>query len=369
MIGLSSSLRTHAKVTTPSVGGWNTNMGIIKDPPKSIHTRRIDKVSDTQQVTKMIADSAESRLCENIKTYARGVDPFGGGYISNRGGGGNYAGLTSDNPPGCSTSNPKLPYRVMREGAFRPPILTQEDLLPLSRMPRKATSAKTNIDFRNFTTRLFDYSKKRREGDRTLLKGSIRPTVSYMIKNPPVINRRVKRVEENPVLRFGYVGTNKSDPRVSGYINNEMRDQRGNCIRETTANIPVNTNISMSLGYQNPTVNDYSALKNATRDNNLSKHSVISAVSGPLKTEFIHKPIVRERNIPTHSITTNMVQGNICPDPYVSGTRTFKLPPKKQLGSFHSVGSIPQTQRPHLTRKLKRKTLIHNKFGNRLNSY
>ena len=48
-----SALTTYAKCTLPSVEGWGTNMNIVRDPPKSIHTRRKDKVGDTSEITIM----------------------------------------------------------------------------------------------------------------------------------------------------------------------------------------------------------------------------------------------------------------------------------------------------------------------------
>ena len=45
--GLSySALQTNRRVTLPSVEMWNTNMNILKDPPKGVYTRRVDKVGD-----------------------------------------------------------------------------------------------------------------------------------------------------------------------------------------------------------------------------------------------------------------------------------------------------------------------------------
>ena len=52
-----SAITNHGKVTLPSVETWGTNMNILRDPPKSIHTRRIDKVGQTSNITAMIDDS------------------------------------------------------------------------------------------------------------------------------------------------------------------------------------------------------------------------------------------------------------------------------------------------------------------------
>ena len=56
--GLSySGLVNYGRVTLPSVETWGTNMNILKDPPKSIMTRKIDKVGDTSSITEMIDQS------------------------------------------------------------------------------------------------------------------------------------------------------------------------------------------------------------------------------------------------------------------------------------------------------------------------
>ena len=74
--GLSySGLVNHGKITLPSVGSWGTNMNILRDPPKSITTRRIDRVGDTNYHTETIDDSG-GRINEAIQVYARGVNPF-----------------------------------------------------------------------------------------------------------------------------------------------------------------------------------------------------------------------------------------------------------------------------------------------------
>ena len=57
-----SGLSNYGKATLPSVDTWGTNMNILKDPPKSIQTRRIDRVGQTSDITSMIDDS-ENRAC------------------------------------------------------------------------------------------------------------------------------------------------------------------------------------------------------------------------------------------------------------------------------------------------------------------
>jgi hypothetical protein len=129
-----SSILSYPKATLPSVEMWNTNMNILKDPPKAIHTRRIDKVGDTQQVLLQAEDSG-SRFNEYINVYARNTNPMVGVSYNNYG---------NSQSSSNSRTQASLPYKVKE---FRPPILSQYDLLPLSRLPRDWFYASTNPEF------------------------------------------------------------------------------------------------------------------------------------------------------------------------------------------------------------------------------
>jgi hypothetical protein len=141
-----SALTSYGKATLPSVEVWNGNFDIVKDPPAGIHTRRIIKVGENNDLLDWNDDSG-SRINEMINIYARGNNPMVSVQYSNHGNSGSGlmgvdGGTSGSNMQGIMTSGGggKLPYRIMNEGAFRPPILRQEDLLPLSRMPRLCTS-------------------------------------------------------------------------------------------------------------------------------------------------------------------------------------------------------------------------------------
>ena len=108
---------------------------ILRDPPKSIHTKKKERV-EMGDVSYMIRND-DSRINEGISYLARGVNPMVDVSYSNYGG--NGAKLTT-----MATPTATNPYKIIKDGAFRPPIMTQEDLLPLSRMPRPETSAITN---------------------------------------------------------------------------------------------------------------------------------------------------------------------------------------------------------------------------------
>lgn len=141
-----SALTSYGKVTLPSIESWNGNSDIVRNPPSGIHTRRIIKVGDNNDLLEWNDDSG-SRINEMINVYARGNNPMVSVQYSNHGNTGSGLMGIDGGTAGSSMSNlftsgggGKLPYRIMKDGAFRPPILRQEDLLPLSRMPRLCTS-------------------------------------------------------------------------------------------------------------------------------------------------------------------------------------------------------------------------------------
>ena len=69
-----SGLTSYGKNSLPSVESWGGNLNILRDPPKSITTRRIDKVGQTSYITDMI-DESTTRSDEAILRFARGVNP------------------------------------------------------------------------------------------------------------------------------------------------------------------------------------------------------------------------------------------------------------------------------------------------------
>ena len=161
------------KVTLPSTDTWGSDMNIIKDPPKGIFTRRINKASDTSSITTMIDESSD-RACEAINLYARGVNPMVSVSYSN-----DNSGMNGNVTNNSASSQAYLPYRIMDRGSFRPPILTQTDLLPLSRLPRNITSMQTQPGFVDFSKKLECPNNKMRQVKIDMLKVFSKPTAVY----------------------------------------------------------------------------------------------------------------------------------------------------------------------------------------------
>jgi hypothetical protein len=140
-----SGLTNYGKVSITPPIGWNGTLNVKRDPPKSFETRRKEDVFDTNDVMKTLAIS-DDRFIEAINYYGRGVNPM----VSVSYGEAPTSNTTS------SHGQPYLPYRIMKDGAFRPPIKRQEDLLPLSRLPRKWTTMTSNPEMIDFTHRLIE---------------------------------------------------------------------------------------------------------------------------------------------------------------------------------------------------------------------
>jgi hypothetical protein len=189
--GLSySGLVNYGASTLPSVESWGNNINILKDPPKSIMTRRINKVGETSSITEMI-DSSGDRAAETILVYPRGINPMVSVSYNNYG---NNAGLNGS-LPGLSQNFSKLagsgsqsflPYRIMNGQNFRPPIQSPQDLMPLSRQPRVWTSQYTTPGFVDFSKKLRDQgtAETTKEVKTNTLKAFVRPTHIRQIEKP-----------------------------------------------------------------------------------------------------------------------------------------------------------------------------------------
>lgn len=170
----------YGKATLPSVEGWNTNNNILRDPPKSIHTRRKDKVGDNMDIIEMIDDSCD-RASEAILQYPRGVNPMVKVSYGNHNAGMFGAPTNTSNRPAA-----KLPYRI--GDVFRPPIWRQEDLLPLSRLPRVNFAHTTNPGMPDFAIdNRCDTNNRTNENKRVIIdkiKAVGRSNPSYFLETP-----------------------------------------------------------------------------------------------------------------------------------------------------------------------------------------
>lgn len=385
-----SGLVNYGKASLPSVDSWGTNNNILRDPPKSIMTRRINKVGETSSITEMVDDSG-NRACEAIQVYARGVNPFVSVSYGNEG---NNGGQRSGGLQTGGQQAAKLPYSIIRDGAFRPPVLLQEDLLPLSRLPRNWTSAFTQRGFTDFSRKMRTYgtAENTKEVKTATLQACIRPTAVYQMETPisepfevkyviqPSIKNSVtsglrtmditqqyvgnptKEIDSNPLHAMAQ--SNYSSVRHVN--NNDFNPDR--YLQDTNAHSVV-SNISSNKHYTS--IEDILDLSDLPVHKDIRNTSHVSALSGSEQNKYFHEELHLSRKLPEYNITTNINNKNIhkraeydneitlernmplnsfSSNPVVRGyaehgSRDIRLAPKIQPGSFSVPGQIPMHER------------------------
>ena len=191
-----SGLINYGKATLPSVETWGTDMNILRDPPRSITTRKTNKVGQTSDIVEMI-DEAHDRASENILQFPRGINPSTSVSSKNYGTNGGQSHMPSGNPNSLNAAGGKQaygPYVIMKDGAFRPPLYRQENLTPLSRLPRVWTTAFTKPGFTDFSKKMktCGTAENTREVKNSLLKTKVVPNAYYKIEKPIEAPNEVK---------------------------------------------------------------------------------------------------------------------------------------------------------------------------------
>ena len=345
-------------LTLPSVEAGLGSMNILRDPPRGIMTRRIDKVGETSSITEM-QDMAADRICESIKHYARGVNPMVSVSYSNYGNNGGQRVNGMNNSYSNNGKQAFLPYTIMKDGAFRPPIVAPESLLPLSRQPRMNTQAFTQPCFVDYTKKMYcpgsDY------GTKETIKACIRPTATYKIVAPLVEPFEVKYVIQNPIK----VSAN------SGIRTLNMTQQHVYVPTKEIENNPVYVNPNINRGTIHQTkyvdtsnLNTERYLQNTLHSSVQSKHSqsiqvtpiedimdiniktkdamnisYTAPISGNTKNEYIHKDPELKRRVIQASANTNK-QRNIYSRPEVTHMKQQSLnrPNTRAFSNHGTVG-------------------------------
>jgi len=129
MIGIHNAIKGNKSVGFGSLDSWSSKgiPNMIKTPVQSIQVPRKIRVGDDNTILEENAN-AYDRLRDTILPFARGVNPMVSVQMQNQGGLFSNQGQTY------------LPYRIQ---SFRPPIMRQEDTMPLSRLPRLSTNVDT----------------------------------------------------------------------------------------------------------------------------------------------------------------------------------------------------------------------------------
>ena len=389
-----SGLVNHGKLTLPSVDTWGTNMNILRDPPSSITTRRVNKVGDTSSITSMIDDSG-NRACEAIQVYARGVNPFVSVDYGNYGNNGGQlsGGITAGVYPGRSA---KLPYPIMRDGAFRPPLMLQGDLLALSRLPRVWTSSFTQPGFADFSRKMrtCGTAENTKEVKTSTLKSFIRPTAVYKIETPISEPFEVKYVIQPTIKINATSGTRTLDIKQQhvGRPTKEIDEKHVNIMTQSTKSSNItsyvdNNNFNPERYLQDTNAhfvssnlssnNNHTSIEDVLDLTNLPVHlelrniSTTAAFSGNEQNNYLHDDIKLSRNLPEYETKTNRgdqrinkniqhennieLQRNMPMNSFASnptargfsdhGSRDAYLAPKIQPGGFSVPAQIPMQGR------------------------
>jgi hypothetical protein len=331
-----SGIVGYGKATLPSVDSWQNNMNILRDPPKSIMTRRIDKVGETSSITEM-CDESGNRSCEAISVYARGINPSVSVDYGNAGNNGGqragFGGTVGSNQGSSGNSlhggQAYLPYRVNRDGAFRPPIQSQISLLPLSRMPRTNTTAFSKKGFVDFSKKLMCPGGNFREVKETI-KACIRPTATYKMNTQIVEPFEVKYVIKNPVKfdpRAGVTGIRTQDITIqdvntptkeinttpiyaedvyanaSGYTVKYVDNSHMNTDRYLQDPLNSSVQSKMSRSIQITPIEDIFDVDIRTKDGMNISYTPIK--TGHTKEESIHKDVELQRRVLATTVATN----------------------------------------------------------------
>lgn len=324
-------------ITLPSVEGWGTNLNILRDPPKAVWTRRRDKVSDTQDITRMIGEDGGDRICEMIKVYPRGINPHVSVSYSNYGtNGGQYRGVTGAGIMGKNKAchdgrsaimgQAKLPYQLLDAGAFRPPLMRQEDLMPLSRQPRASTSVWANKGFIKYISNPKCPKAKNMRQIQHPVKTSVRPTAIITIGQQLVEPFALRQVIDNPIHVQASSGIRTMDrtKRVNSRVNGRVKKALHGDIRtnhslshkgsRSVQNINSSkyiadityTDMSVNKGKNIPLLMQEPGGDNSAVNKSLVNYSTTSGISiangAPLVDNVPHS---LTRPVPTHHLSVN----------------------------------------------------------------
>lgn len=275
--------------TLPSVEDWGTNMNILRDPPKSITTRKIDKVGMNANLTQEIDDSGD-RAGEFIRVYARGVNPMVSVSYNNNGGNAYGAG----NVGGSSRAQAFLPYRVAVDGAFRAPVMTGRDLLALSRQPRNWTSSFTMPTFADYSKKMMCPDKLKEVKD-AIQHVSVRPNEVYNIRTPLKETYDVKYNIVDRVKVSGDSGKKVGD--VSMRVNHENIGE----VHEDTLRVTGSTNKSAP----NRTSHHTEISFNTSKYLQEGHYSHVNTQHKYNEKTLILDEVELERKMPTYSMEAN----------------------------------------------------------------
>jgi len=277
-------------ITLPS---WD-QVSILREPPKSVHTRKKERV-DFSDVSYMVRDDSQNRLSENINYIARGVNPHTDVVYTNYSAGGSRT--TTMNTPQATN-----PYKAIRDGAFRPPLYFQEDLQPLSRLQHPNYAVASNPGMSND----FSVPNLVETTDKAPIKNAI--SVATNTNYIPMNSKASYRIEmpQNVFPSYGIrddllkvlANTNVSQNINSGdMVNRDLYKDSGD-IKQLLKLGDVHSNFSIYV--YNPNTQNYSEIEASIKDkmniavqSGLSRPIVVNREDGtPIKIQDYRYKVV-----------------------------------------------------------------------------
>lgn len=396
------------KATLPSVEGAFGTMNILREPNKGIFTSKRTKVGEDNLLLNQV-DEGTDRACENIRVYARGSNPMVGVSFNNSGNNGGNRANGSGITEGGNTQA-FMPYRILQDGAFRPPILSQEQLLPLSRQNRAWTYVDSTPGFVDFSKKLVTCgdAKDYRAVKNRIAKMNIQPTATRRLEQSPQETYEVKNVIKNPIRVAANSGIRTMDITTQhvGVPTREIADtlqgsystnysgltQDGDVNFNTakyTQNVlhgSYNTNASQNIGVNVPR-EGYVDIHTKEAFN----YGVNSGVAIPGAVNMKSAEVAYDRNMPMYSASTNIGDLGKYVDPVrndqvltynnsrnmpktsfqtnLSGLGVgdfdqpeYRLKPTLTYGGFAPEGTRPQFQREHMNITLKDRNVNRRHF-------
>lgn len=300
-----SALRTRKNLTLPNIEGWGNNnnaLNIKKDPPRSIHTRKIVKVGEDNTLNELI-DGSGDRASQSINMYARGVNPM----VSMQYG--NYNAQQS-------RTQPSLVHKIMDKGSFRPPIIPLEDRLPLSRQNRLTTSNVVNPmidDYTKVSRGTFDANMARSIKTLTNIKdveSRVRNIVYHGVEPVSQGRQSTKEIIVRPV----HSGVSVSSDRIMDDSTRTRFDLKG--VYTTPLNL---TSVTTLPGSSNSLMDERANWGEIVNSKKLLEHAIetnrgnvgIAVCDNDQKRP---EPVLRYKSRPTQSLDGTQSKPIICSD-------------------------------------------------------
>lgn len=371
-----SGLVGYGKAILPSIDTWGTNHSIIKEPPKAVTTKRIERVTDT---SRFLRDASEDpdRICENINIFARGVNPSVSVSYNNTG------------------STPA--YLTHRVGELKPEFVQPIKDRALSRQARSNISQTAPLASVNYAKQVYQQTCSENtpgaKKDAKMIRTFIRPTAVMKYETPLKETYEVRNVIQNPlkvsassgIRTMNRTSLKHMEPssgihkiiQYSKFANpsqfRQLDPQEINTDPFTQDILQVSAKSNPSLIIhveqgndldQNRYTHDVLTAKvqsnpYQSRGGNVEEqlgYTPIDSIQDSLhvdyktpvkwheKVEYLDTEHDLDRNLPIHSITTNTGTGKSGSIDTIS-SRDFKLIPTINPGSFEGRAGIPSIDR------------------------